>query len=303
MKKEAKPFLKWVGGKKQLLPEIKKYYPFNEKINKYSEPFIGGGAVLFDILNTFDLKEIYISDMNKELVNTYLVIQNSVNDLIKELKILESEYIPLDEEKRKEYYLAKRKEFNELKKTDYNYSIKLATLFIFLNKTCFNGLYRVNSKGEFNVPSGVYKKPLICDEENLIVVSEKLRNVKIVCTDYKSCINFVDENTFVYIDPPYRPLNKTSSFTSYNDFDFDDKKQTELAEFSKQLDKTGAKILLSNSNPKNVDANDNFFECLYNGFNIKEVMASRMINSKASGRGKISELLISNFQKGEIFCD
>lgn len=298
---EAKPFLKWAGGKSQLLREIEQYYPFSSDntITKYAEPFVGGGAVLFDILNRFKLDEIYISDINAELINTYITIRDNIDALIKKLDVLEKSFIPMKEQERKKFYLEKRARFNELK-IKKNNKIELAALMIFLNRTCFNGLYRVNSKGEFNVPIGSYKKPLICDAENLRAVSSRLQNVKIVCGDYKESGNFIDSKTFVYFDPPYRPLTPTASFTSYTEGMFDDKDQLELAKFIQKLDKKGAKIVASNSDPKNTDENDDFFDEAYKGQNIERVSANRMINSKSDKRGKIKELLISNFKKGVV---
>ena len=167
---------------------------------------------------------------------------------------------------------------------------------IFLNKTCFNGLYRVNKKGEFNVPMGAYKKPLICDRENLTRISKRIKNIKIVCGDFEKSLNFIDENTFVYFDPPYRPLTTTSAFTSYNENLFLDDEQIKLSEYFSKVSEKGAKALLSNSDPKNVDKDDNFFDELYKNYNINRVNAARMINSNASKRGEIKELLISNFE-------
>lgn len=297
--KKVKPFLKWAGGKSQLLSELEKFYPFNYfNIKKYAEPFIGGGAVLFDLINKYEISEIYISDTNKELIEAYLEIKNNVEELINSLFKLQEEFLMLNLEERKKYYNLKRKRFNELKnKSDTN--LEKVTLLIFLNKTCFNGLYRVNKKGEFNVPMGNYKNPLICDFLNLRLVSEKLKKINIVYGDYKKSIEFIDENTFVYFYPPYRPLSNTSNFTSYSEECFDDKNQIELANFFIELDKIGAKLLLSNSDPKNMNEEDNFFDELYKNFNIKRINANRMINSKSSNRGKIKELLISNFKLGE----
>lgn len=294
--KTVKPFLKWAGGKGQLLHEIQKYYPFNDKINKYAEPFVGGGAVLFDILGKYDLKEIYISDINVELMNTYTMIRDNVDDLIETLYLLQNEFLPLDTEHRKLYYAKMRDQFNALKvNCDEKTNIEKAALMIFLNKTCFNGLYRVNKKGLFNVPMGAYKNPLICDEDNLRLVSEKLQQVTVVCGDYKQSAEFIDENTFVYFDPPYRPLTETSGFTAYTENLFNDKEQVELAEFVDAMNKKGAKIVVSNSDPKNTNAEDNFFDDIYANHNIKRVEANRMINSKGASRGKVKELLISNF--------
>ena len=295
---ECKPFIKWVGGKGQLLSEINKLYPveLGKNINKYAEIFVGGGAVLFDILSKYKLDEVYISDKNLELINTYKSIRDNVDILIKSLKEMEEQYIPLDNENRKDYYYKKREEYNSLKINSEVNNIEKAVLFIFLNKTCFNGLYRVNKKGEFNVPMGAYKKPKICDEENLKNVSLTLRNVKIVYADYRKSEKFIDGKTFVYIDPPYRPLNITSSFTSYTENDFNDKEQIELAEYINVLNKKGAKIVISNSDPKNNDIDDNFFDKLYDNYNINRVKATRMLNSNASLRGAINELLITNYK-------
>ena len=294
----VKPFLKWAGGKGQLIDEIEKFYPFDKKINKYAEPFIGGGAVLFDILNKYELEKIYISDVNKELVNCYVAIKENVHELIKKLRKIEDEFLAREKEDRKIYYYKKREKFNKLKLENNNEKINRVALMIFLNRTCFNGLYRVNKKGLFNVPMGDYKNPKICDEENLINISKKLKNVDIIYGDYKKSYDFIDKNTFVYFDPPYRPLNQTSSFTSYTEYTFEDKEQIELSEYFKLLNEKGAKLLLSNSDPKNVDINDEFFDDLYKGFDIKRIEASRAINSKGEKRGKVTEVLISNIQLG-----
>ncbi|MFZ7988434.1 DNA adenine methylase [Fusobacterium watanabei] len=295
---ECKPFIKWVGGKGQLLSEINKLYPveLGKNINKYAEIFVGGGAVLFDILNKYKLDEVYISDKNLELINTYKSIRDDVGILIKLLKEMEEQYTSLNNENRKLYYYEKRREYNNLKINIEENNIEKAVLFIFLNKTCFNGLYRVNKKGEFNVPMGAYKNPKICDKENLKNVSMALKNVKIIYADYRESESFIDEKTFVYIDPPYRPLNTSSSFTSYTENDFSDKEQIELAEYIDLLNKKGAKIVLSNSDPKNNNIDDNFFDELYKNYNINRVKATRMLNSNASLRGVINELLITNYK-------
>lgn len=292
---KAKPFLKWVGGKGQLLSEIEKLYPFADKnIVKYAEPFIGGGAVFFDIINKFELEEVYISDINAELINAYQIIRDNVNELLDMLSCIQEDFIQLNTEHRREYYLKKRERFNILKLNE-NENIEKACLLIFLNKTGFNGLYRVNQKGHYNVPMGSYKKPIIFDRDNLVAVSEKLKNVKIICGDYTKSNSFIDKNTFVYFDPPYRPITATASFTAYTENLFNDEKQIELARFVDDLDRRGAKIVISNSDPKNSDVNDNFFDKIYSGCNIKRIEASRMINCNSSKRGKINELLISNF--------
>ena len=255
----AKPFLKWAGGKSQLLYEIRKYYPFNEEINKYCEPFVGAGAVLFDVLNKFDLKEVYISDINKEAMNLYKVIRDDVDSLIEILDSFQKEYKGLNHEQRKIIYYRNREEFNLLKLSKNSNSLRKAALFIFLNKTGFNGLYRENMSGEFNVPIWSYKNPKILDKENLINVNRKIQNVQIVYGDYKESESFIDSNTFVYFDPPYRPIKPTSNFTSYSKDSFIDDDQIELANFFKKMDQKSAYLLLSNSDPKNYDPDDSFF--------------------------------------------
>lgn len=295
--KIAKPFLKWAGGKSQLLKEIERYYPFDERsITKYAEPFIGGGAVLFDILSKYDLREVYISDINTELINTYCMVRDNLDELTEMLYAMQNAFLPLDTDKRKEYYIQKRKRFNDLKISGNNgISIEKAALMIFLNKTCFNGLFRVNKKGMFNVPAGSYKNPVICDEENLRAVSEKLRRVRIICGDYRESSKFIDGNTFVYLDPPYRPLTDTANFTSYTENSFNDAEQIELAKFADNMHEKGAKIVISNSDPKNADEEDDFFDNIYSAYKIRRVEAARMINCNSKARGKIKELLISNF--------
>jgi len=197
----------------------------------------------------------------------FKTIRDNVDILIKSLKEMENQYVPMNNEDRKVYYYEKRSEYNNLKINIEENNIRKAALFIFLNKTCFNGLYRVNKKGEYNVPMGAYKNPKICDEENLKNVSLALKNVKITYADYRESKDFIDDNTFVYIDPPYRPLNITSSFTSYTENDFSDKEQIELANYIDILNEKGAKIVISNSDPKNTNENDNFFDDLYKNYN------------------------------------
>lgn len=294
--KKVKPFLKWAGGKTQLLSQLEQYYPFeNENIKKYAEPFVGGGAVLFDILSKYDLEEVYISDVNASLIHTYQVIRDYVEVLIESLYIMQNNFLPLNDEKRKAYYMEKRERFNVIQSTNEDSKIEKSALMIFLNKTCFNGLFRVNKNGLFNVPMGSYKNPLICDEQNLRAISEKLQNVKIICGDYRSSADFIDQNTFVYFDPPYRPITDTANFTAYSENLFGDEEQIALAKFFEELHRKGAKIVLSNSDPKNTNAEDDFFDLLYSAYKIKRVQASRMISCNSETRGKIKELIISNF--------
>lgn len=289
----AKPFIKWVGGKTQLLDEIRRYYP--AQIEKYCEPFVGGGAVLFDVLSRLNPKEILINDINAELINTYCQIKTNCHNLMEILADLQERYWSSSLEENKKLYFEKRERFNLLKiNGDKEENLEKAALFIFLNKTCFNGLFRVNSKGLFNVPFNKAKKPLLCDVDNLKACSELLQNVKMSVGNYTQCKDFIDSKTFVYIDPPYRPLTETAAFTSYNENGFSDKEQIELAQFIEEISERKAVVVTSNSDPKNVSENDNFFDRLYERFSIKRVSASRMINSNAKKRGAVNELLISN---------
>lgn len=293
----AKPFVKWAGGKGQLIDTIRMFYPkeLGVTIKKYCEPMVGAGAVMFDILNNYELDEIMINDSNVELMNAYIVIRDNVSELIELLKQFENEHLKKNDDIRKDYYYCQRNTYNITKKNANGNNVLLAALFIYLNKTCFNGLYRVNRNGEYNVPMGSYKNPTICDVENLILVSNKLKTVKITFGDYKQTEEFIDENTFVYFDPPYRPLSKTAEFTSYTEAEFNDESQIELAEYIKKLSGKGAKVLASNSDPKNTNPEDNFFDDLYKPLNIRRVNAKRSINSKGNNRGNVSELLICNY--------
>jgi DNA adenine methylase len=300
----ARPFLKWAGGKNQLLAQFQNYYPqklLQGKVKRYIEPFLGGGAVFFFLQSQYNFEEIILNDINEELILTYYVAQNNVNELIEQLEILENRYLEGDMIKKEEIFYEQRELFNIEKKTlNYNMFsnewIDHASKMIFLNKTCFNGLYRQNKKGEYNVPFGKRKKVTICDKDNLIAVNSALKKVNLLIGDFENVTNFIDENSFLYIDPPYRPLNETSSFNDYSKIPFDDESQKRLADWVRiVVDKKGACFMLSNSDPKNVNGNDNFFEDIYKGYNIVRVKATRNINSKGSGRGEINELLIYNY--------
>lgn len=295
----VKPFVKWAGGKGSLISQLKNFYPFeleNGVIEKYVEPFVGGGAVLIDILQKYDVKDVYAFDINKDLINCYNVIKNDVETLIQELSKKENEYIKLENNDRQTYFYDIRNEYNSYE-LETELSTKRASEFIFLNRTCFNGLYRVNKNGKFNVPCGKYKNPTICDSKNLRNLSKLIQKVTFIYGDYKKSEVYIDNKTFVYFDPPYRPLTATSAFTSYAKEDFSEENQKELAKYYRELDVKNAKLMLSNSNPKNVNNEDVFFENIYNGFNINEVFAKRMINANSKGRGAISELLITNYKE------
>jgi DNA adenine methylase len=276
----AKPFLKWAGGKTQLISEIEKSLP-NKIVTKkftYIEPFAGSGAVLFWMLNNFqNLEKAVINDINEDLINTYKTIASKPKELISILQILQNEFHGLEgqDEAKKEYYYSKRELYNTRKEELSGQ----AALFIFLNRTCFNGLYRVNRKNEYNVPMGSYKRPTICDKENILAVSQALQKVEILCGDYEETLNHVDINTLFYFDPPYKPLSETSSFNSYAKDEFNDAEQIRLRDFCHKLDTLNHNWILSNSDVKGKDENDNFFDDLYSDFNIKRVDARRSINA------------------------
>ena len=300
-----KPFLKWAGGKKQLLPVFNEMLPPNvidsKSIDCYVEPFVGGGAMFFNLTNRYKIRKSILSDINIELVMAYQVIKNDHERLIDILKDIEENHLNMEENGRKENYYRIRDVYNhKFKGIDHkNYNsqwVERTAYLIFMNKTCFNGLYRENKKGEFNVPVGRYKNPTICDSDNIKNASAALRNTEICCSDFTDTENYIDENTFVYLDPPYRPLNKTSNFTTYSKDGFTDIDQVKLASFFKKMDARGALLMLSNSDPKNHDSTDEFFDELYVDFNICRVPAKRNINSDASGRGLIKELIVTNYQ-------
>jgi DNA adenine methylase len=293
----AKPFLKWAGGKNQLLDEIERRLP-NElrtgETDAYVEPFVGGGAVFFCIAQKYEsIKHFYLFDINEDLVNCYNAVKHDVKSLIVELKSLQRRFFALGESEQEQFYFDIRKRFNSEKLSGFE--TKTAAKLIFLNKTCYNGLYRVNRNNEFNVPFGHYKNPTICDVKNLRATSEVLQKVQILCGDFENSDKYINEKTFVYLDPPYRPISPTASFTSYSKDDFSEKDQIRLAKFCRRIDAKGAKFLLSNSDPKNEDQKDHFFDDQYNGFRIDTVKATRAINCIGAGRGAINELIITNY--------
>ncbi|HAZ11082.1 MAG TPA: modification methylase [Candidatus Omnitrophica bacterium] len=303
---QARPFLKWAGGKGQLLEQFQFRFPqeLNGKgiIKQYYEPFLGSGAVFFWVMQNCKIKKAYINEFNPEIYLCYVAIQKNVERVINYLKTLEKKYHGLDSANQESFYYRIRNKYNQTRqRVNYKkYSTKecseRAAMVIFLNRTCFNGLYRVNSKGDFNVPFGRYKNPTICNIKNLRAVSSVLKNVIITNDDFAIVQKQVKQRSFVYFDPPYRPLNKTSSFTSYSNNNFDDKEQERLAAVFKKLSQIdGVRIMLSNSDPKNEDKEDNFFEQLYSDFKIERLKARRMINCNALKRGEINELLVMNY--------
>lgn len=298
----ARPFLKWAGGKSQLLGQFENYYPerlLEGKIDKYIEPFVGGGAVFFCLQSKYKFKEVILNDINEEIILTYKVIRDNIIELIEILEQLEDQYNKATMEGKENIYYEQRELFNSEKLSiDYSKIAKESVLhagrMIFLNKTCFNGLYRQNRKGQFNVPFGKRKNVTIYDRNNLRECNKALKGVTLLAGDFQCLLKYVDNNTFVYMDPPYRPLSSTSSFNDYSKEPFNDESQKRLADFAKDIDDAGASFMLSNSDPKNTDPEDNFFEELHKRFIINRVKASRAINSKGSGRGQLNELLIRN---------
>ncbi len=298
---QAKPFLKWAGGKGQLISQLRKYLPKeivkSRVIHKYFEPFVGGGAVFFWLGQEYEIKEAFLYDINPEIVMAYKSVQSKINALVLELQDLEKEYHSCSKDLRYKIYYEKRVEYNEyISKRLPNNVVRRSALLIFLNKTCFNGLFRVNSRGLFNVPFGRYERPTICDEENLLAIHKVLKNTHIECADFSKCLKSADAKSFVYFDPPYRPISRTSNFTSYIKNGFGDDDQRRLKGVFDKLNKVGANVMLSNSDPKNVNPYDNFFDDLYEGYNINRLVANRMINSNALQRGQIKEILLTNYK-------
>lgn len=284
-KVKAKPFVKWVGGKRQMLEQYQKYFPKN--FNTYHEPMVGGGAVFFHL----QPEKAVVNDKNKILVILYEAIRDNVDEVISRLKELKKKH------SKEFYHEILRPNFNEIK-TSYleapkeeipeEDKIELSANFIYLNKTCFNGLYRVNQSGEFNVPCGKYKNPTICDEENLRNVNAMLQETKVFNKDFRKVVEIAEEDDFVYFDPPYDPVSDTADFTDYTKNGFGRKDQEDLADTFSDLSDRGVKVMLSNSNT-------DFINDLYSEFNINEVEANRYVNCKSDGRGKVKEVVITNY--------
>lgn len=300
---KAKPFLKWVGGKTQLLGQLAPLLPIELKqanIKRYVEPFIGGGAMFFDLTQTFELEESVISDKSDELILAYRTVAADVEAVIALLREMRRIYTRLSAEDQDTFYYELRTAFNtsrsliNFSEFDSTWTTRTAQL-LFLNHTCFNGLFRTNAKNEFNVPFGKYRNPHLYDESTLKEASELLRRTEIYCGDFEAVEAYVDERTFIYLDPPYRPISKTASFNGYVRADFGDDEQVRLAAFFRRLHEKGAKVMLSNSDPKNENKTDDFFEELYQGFRITRVKASRAINSNGAKRGQIFEIVITNY--------
>ncbi len=299
-----KPFLKWVGGKTQLLSELESHLPKEIRntgvIDCYIEPFLGGGALFFYLRSRYEIRRAYLIDNNRDLILSYNVVKELPEGLIKQLSLLEKKYLRGNDQKRVEFYYQVRDRYNK-QRLNFDYKefsdewIMRTAYLVFLNKTCFNGLYRLNSDGDYNVPHGRYKNPKICDSDNIRKVSHALCDTHIICGDFSKSRNYAQKGALVYFDPPYKPISITSNFTGYTKTGFSDTEQIRLAHLCKELAHKGVYILLSNSDPDVGEKKDKFFDNIYTGFNIERVFANRMINCNGEKRGRIQELLIANY--------
>jgi DNA adenine methylase len=301
--KVARPFLKWAGGKGQLLSQLEGFFPpglRDGSIRRYVEPFVGSGALFFRVRQVYPIQEFVLADVNPELILAYKTVQHDVDSLIAALSELQEVYVPLAEVERRDFYYHIRQQYNQgggqvnLGEFQPGWVSRSAQM-LFLNRTCYNGLFRLNAAGAFNVPFGRYANPRVLDADNLRAVSRLLQGISINCNDFTAIESQVDATSFVYFDPPYRPISKTAHFTAYSRHNFDDAEQLRLAAFYRRLDGLGARLMLSNSDPRNQDARDDFFERVYAGYRIERVQAGRNINSQAQRRGPIAELVILNY--------
>ena len=303
---KAKPFVKWVGGKGQLISQLESLLPsdFGKRDGvTYIEPFVGGGAMLFYLLQKYsNIKSAIINDINPDLTTCYRIVRDKPAELISALQDVQTEYYALTtDEKRKEFFLSCRDKFNAKQCGEVENSV----LFLFLNRTCFNGLYRVNKAGKFNVPFGKYKTPTICDPLTIYADSKLLQKVDIMTGDFEQTFSKIDGETFFYLDPPYRPLNATSNFNDYSKESFNDASQIRLKKFCDRLDAMGVTFMLSNSDGMQCEVQDDFFDELYVDYQMYRVLATRSINSVASKRGKLTEIVVGNqlYQGKDLFTN
>lgn len=295
---KAKPFIKWVGGKSQLIEQLDAQLPAdfgNWENVTYIEPFVGGGAMLFYMLQRYpNIRHAVINDINQDLTTCYENVRDNPEQLIASLRDIEDAYLTLQtEEGRKDFFMAVRDRYNEKNLAP----VENTTMFFFLNRTCFNGLYRVNKRGLFNVPFGRYARPTICDAETIRKDSELLQRVEILTGDFEETFSYANHNTLFYFDPPYRPLSDTSSFNDYTKEAFNDAAQIRLKNYCDRINEAGFRFMLSNSDSKGKNEEDNFFDVLYGAYQIERVWASRSINSNPNKRGKLTEILVRNYQE------
>lgn len=295
---KAKPFLKWAGGKTQLLPVIERMLPSSiaeQSSVTYIEPFVGGGAVMFYLLQKYpNITKAVINDINPHLIHTYQAIKYHPDELIVKLSQIQSSYSALDGvDAQKNYFLKIRERFNNVVLS----LIEDAAYMIFLNRTCFNGLYRENSKGGFNVSFGKYINPTILDESLIRADSAILQKVEILYGDFSQIESYISDYTFIYFDPPYRPISSTAAFTAYNKGNFNDKEQCRLKDFYTKMSVAGCHVLLSNSDGTTSDPNNTYLDNLYRDFIIYRVFAKRSISCSGNKRGPVPELLIRNYKE------
>lgn len=303
----AKPFVKWAGGKGKLLNTLDSHLPKHfaeEPAITYIEPFVGGGAMLFHMLESHpNITRVIINDINPELMSCYQLVRDEPDNLITQLQLLENDFNALNsQEERKAHFYAIRNAYNEMRANpqvmDLFAQIEKAAYFIYLNRTCFNGLYRENRNGNFNVPFGSYANPTICNEANIKTAHDALQNVTLLCGNYHDVMQQVrpEENNFFYFDPPYRPLLGSSNFKDYTRFEFGDHQQEELRDFCNEINAIGGRFMLSNSDSMEPDGT-NYFENIYAGYHFHRVYAPRVINAFAAGRVPQSEVLITNYEE------
>ena len=283
---QIKPFLKWVGGKTKLLSDIEKNLPKEIKKRKfnYVEPFLGGGAVFFHLVQKFNIEKAYLNDLNNKLIDTYKHVRDRNPELIQKLKKIETDYYGSSDKKM--FFLEQREKFNNSQK-----SVQKSALFIFLNKTGFNGMYRENSRGEYNIPFGQMKDPVICNRDLLEKTGKLLKDKEVIFSS-KSFEKVVadDKEVFYYLDPPYRPISKTSSFTDYTKSSFNDKTQLDLKKYCDKIDKKGSFFMQSNSYSE-----DGFFQKLYHNRKINNLKVMRTISADGNKRNKVKEIIIRNY--------
>lgn len=292
----ARPFLKWAGGKTQLVPQLDRLLPLQVKrgqLSAYVEPFLGGGAFFFYVVQRYAFREFYLQDINPQLIHAYQCVRDAVEAVIGALADIERHYKALTLPKQEDFFYQLRHDYNAAGHDQP--SVAQTARLIFLNHTCFNGLFRLNAQGHFNVPFGGYVNPTLCDADNLRAVAAVLQRVSLRVGDFETCMPVVSNQTFIYLDPPYRPISKTASFNTYASARFGDAEQRRLAGFCRALDSAGAYWMLSNSDPHNTNPADDFFDQLYAGFQIQRVLATRAINAHGAKRGVINELVITNY--------
>lgn len=299
-KNPASPVLKWAGGKRKVLEQLRRHYPIgltNGDIDSFAEPFVGAGAVFFDIAQRYSLEHYYLYDINPELILVYQALQYDPEPVIRHLQRFADDYFSVAHEQRADVYYRVREHYNT-QKPCYNpshpHGARRAAMTLFLNRTCFNGLYRVNRQGQFNVPHGRYLNPGIVNRCNLTQSAELLQKATLKLADFSEISEVAHPGLFIYYDPPYKPMSKTALFNHYTRHGFDDHEQQRLCDFYHLMHQRGVKQLLSNSDP--YDDEQSYFDELYQPFSIHRILAARNINAKATKRGPVQEIVVKNYQ-------